>query len=212
MKKNKTAIFLLILIILNTITIIYLANFRYYVFYENYYKKQFEQNNIYSKLPQADLALNNLFLFFNGKDNIDNDFFNENERSHLQDVKELINKVIVIFYFLVFSEILLVFLLYHLAKKRFKKHIKFVLLYSGSIILITSIIFYLFSNNFNNLFIIFHEIFFPQGNWLFPANSNLINLFPQTFFYSFFYKLMLNSFITSMIIFTIGLLLFSEEK
>ncbi len=31
----------------------------------------------------------------------------------------------------------------------------------------------------------FHEILFPQGNWMFPASSVLITLFPETFFRQF---------------------------
>ena len=33
---------------------------------------------------------------------------------------------------------------------------------------------------FDPLFLLFHEIFFPQGNFLFdPATSNLLRLYPQ---------------------------------
>jgi len=31
----------------------------------------------------------------------------------------------------------------------------------------------------------FHELLFPQGNWMFPADSVLITLFPETFFRGF---------------------------
>lgn len=34
---------------------------------------------------------------------------------------------------------------------------------------------------FEAAFTLFHEIFFPGGNWAFPANSNLIRLYPETF-------------------------------
>ena len=199
MKSRKIALFLiLLLIILNTITIIYLANFRHYIFNENYYKKQFQENGVYSRLPQADKALNNLFLFFNNKKDLDNNFFTQNERAHLQDVKVLINKIIIIFYFLIFLDPLLFILLYFLVKKRFKKYLAFVLLYSGGFVLLISVLFYIFSNNFSYIFIKFHEIFFPHGNWLFPYNSNLIMLFPQQFFYDFFYKIIINAFIFSL--------------
>jgi integral membrane protein (TIGR01906 family) len=32
---------------------------------------------------------------------------------------------------------------------------------------------------FDPLFLLFHEIFFPQGNFLFPPDSNLIRLYPE---------------------------------
>ncbi len=212
MEKNKILLFsILILLILNTILIIYLANFRCYVFNENYYKKQFEENDVYSSLPDADKELNNLLLFFKGKEKLNN-FFSQNEKEHLQDVKVLINKVIIIFYISVFLEIFLISLLYARYKKGFLKNIKFIFLCSGGITLLTSILIYFFSDNFDYIFIKFHEIFFQQGNWLFPASSNLIKLFPHQFFYAFFHKIIINSAIASPIIFAFGLLLFLGEK
>ena len=32
---------------------------------------------------------------------------------------------------------------------------------------------------FDQLFLLFHELFFPQGNFLFPPDSNLIRLYPE---------------------------------
>lgn len=32
--------------------------------------------------------------------------------------------------------------------------------------------------NWNTLFTAFHQVFFPQGNWMFPANSLLIQTYP----------------------------------
>jgi integral membrane protein (TIGR01906 family) len=34
---------------------------------------------------------------------------------------------------------------------------------------------------FDTVFTLFHEIFFPGGNWAFPADSNLILVYPETF-------------------------------
>ena len=34
---------------------------------------------------------------------------------------------------------------------------------------------------FDAAFTLFHEIFFPGGNWAFPADSNLIRLYPEPF-------------------------------
>jgi len=36
---------------------------------------------------------------------------------------------------------------------------------------------------FDALFLLFHEIFFPQGNFLFPADSNLLALYPDQYWY-----------------------------
>jgi hypothetical protein len=34
---------------------------------------------------------------------------------------------------------------------------------------------------FDALFTLFHEVFFPQGNWEFPPDSNMIRLYPYAF-------------------------------
>jgi uncharacterized membrane protein len=34
---------------------------------------------------------------------------------------------------------------------------------------------------FDTVFLLFHEIFFPGGNFSFPDNSNLIRLYPEPF-------------------------------
>jgi integral membrane protein (TIGR01906 family) len=34
---------------------------------------------------------------------------------------------------------------------------------------------------FDTAFTLFHEVFFPGGNWAFPADSNLIRLYPEPF-------------------------------
>lgn len=39
--------------------------------------------------------------------------------------------------------------------------------------------------DFDRLWLLFHALLFPQGNWLFPANSTLIMLYPSAFFERF---------------------------
>jgi integral membrane protein (TIGR01906 family) len=36
---------------------------------------------------------------------------------------------------------------------------------------------------FDSLFLAFHELFFPQGNFLFPPDSNLIAMYPDQYWY-----------------------------
>jgi integral membrane protein (TIGR01906 family) len=36
---------------------------------------------------------------------------------------------------------------------------------------------------FDPVFLLFHEVFFPQGNFLFPANSNLLAMYPDPYWY-----------------------------
>jgi integral membrane protein (TIGR01906 family) len=36
---------------------------------------------------------------------------------------------------------------------------------------------------FDAAFLLFHQVFFPQGNFLFPADSNLLRLYPEAYWY-----------------------------
>ena len=53
--------------------------------------------------------------------------------------------------------------------------------------------------SFNTSFSTFHQIFFPQGNWVFPSNSLLIRTFPIEFFISISRNIFLLTFLLSSI-------------
>jgi integral membrane protein (TIGR01906 family) len=111
---------------------------------------------------------------------IDSTYFNTNEISHLNDVRTVFT---VIWTILIIN---IIFLFYN--KKRLTEDSMY---YWKKNIIITTIVstilvlFVLF--DFHNVFILFHQILFPQGNWSFDSSSsNLINLFPEQIFVSFF--------------------------
>lgn len=60
------------------------------------------------------------------------------------------------------------------------------LFWSGSVLLglcfIAGLAFLL---SFQKTFVLFHAVLFPQGGWLFPPDSTLIQLYPERFFQSF---------------------------
>src|SRR3989338_5239926 len=64
---------------------------------------------------------------------------------------------------------------------------------------------YLFSlTAFDLAFTLFHNLFFPQGNWTFPSDSLLIRTFPLGFFMGMSYKIFLLSLGLGMGILVIG--------
>ncbi|MBI2665931.1 DUF1461 domain-containing protein [Candidatus Woesearchaeota archaeon] len=100
------------------------------------------------------------------------------EISHLQDVKKvmfLIDKLFLFFLVVSFG------MIFYLGKDM--DTLKKIFLCSGistiigTIFLLLSAIFI-----FPSAFTIFHQVFFPQGNWIFPVDSLLIKIFPETFF------------------------------
>lgn len=118
-----------------------------------------------------------VFLFLDTKGNLPVGFTTD-EASHLVDVQ----KVMVFTNYVFYSLLLLLSLTLNYYRKD-KAFLQKVLRYAGIytvafifILLISSFFF------FNTIFTIFHQVFFPQGNWIFPADSLLIQTFPLDFF------------------------------
>ena len=119
----------------------------------------------------------NAINYLDGKENLLEDYTKE-EKSHMNDVKLLIKKINYLFYFL----LLIVSLILTYYKKDKKQIIK-ILRYGGITTVVSLLIFLLLIIlSFEKTFIIFHDIFFPQGNWQFPIDSLLIQTFPIEFF------------------------------
>ena len=116
--------------------------------------------------------------FLNGYEKPEN--YTNNEASHMQDVKETMTIVDYVFYFLLIG-VSLILRYYKNSKSMTKKISRF-----GGTATVVSIIFILFLSffSFNYLFTLFHNVFFPQGNWMFPLDSKLISTFPLDFFIS----------------------------
>ncbi len=120
------------------------------------------------------------------------------EASHMNDVRILITYSNFI---LLFSLLICCFLYIYLKKKKQLKLFYYSLKISSiSITILIIVLFFLSIFNFNWFFNVFHEIFFPQGNWLFPANSKMIQVFPETLFKNLFIYSLLMSFIISLLI------------
>lgn len=121
------------------------------------------------------------------------------ELSHLEDVNEVMNGIDYLFYgiTLVVIGTLIIF-------RHDKEYLHQLLWYSGltavGIILLVGLLSLL---SFNGLFTLFHQLFFPQGNWQFPIDSLLI----QTFSLDFFITISSRIFLTTLILGSLFILL-----
>jgi integral membrane protein (TIGR01906 family) len=105
--------------------------------------------------------------------------YNERELEHMLDVKNVVTASMRV---LVVSAVLLaLFLLWAWRGKWMKDYLKGLqrggiatLVFIGLIILFVLVA-------FNYLFVIFHEIFFKAGTWMFLYSDTLIRLFPERF-------------------------------
>src|SRR3989338_3438513 len=117
--------------------------------------------------------------------------YTEPELSHLEDVKRVMTFAEVVFYSLLLLTSLI--LTYYRREKHF---IITLLRYAGIttvsllIVLLTAV-----AVSFTSSFTFFHQLFFPQGNWTFPADSMLIQAFPLEFFITISRNIFLQAFL-----------------
>jgi len=100
------------------------------------------------------------------------------ELSHLQDVQKVMKYANYLFYALLLLAAWCI-----IYTKRDKEQLQRLLKYGGiSTVAVIGLFFLGLLLSFNTIFAAFHQIFFPQGNWQFPADSVLIQTFPLEFF------------------------------
>ena len=119
----------------------------------------------------------NTISYLQGKEELRLDYADD-EVSHLDDVKKVMDYLDYLFYGLMLA---LTLIITHHKKNR--KELLRLFSYGGTATISAILIVFLLSlASFNAVFTVFHQLFFPQGNWIFPADSLLIQTFPIIFF------------------------------
>ncbi len=194
--------------------------------YKDFYYSQYEKNDVYETVAESnDMNITesrayvkdvteNMFKFFKGKEDLK--YFNEEEKSHMQDVKFVVSGINFIYYSSTIFFILIFLVLYFLSKKdkmSFIEHLYKMILYGASASLIFLIVLFLWSVfSFDTLFFLMHLILFPQGNWMFPAGSLLITLFPEQFFFDMALRIFVYAIFQSGVFFIVGYWLRKQVK
>lgn len=94
-----------------------------------------------------------------------------NEMSHIEDVRLILLKIPVTIFLLLSAAL-------YLARHYQKVVVNDIFKYSITSIIIISVLLVVL---FMPLFLFFHNILFPQGNWAFSESSILIQLYPEQF-------------------------------
>lgn len=220
---NKKALILIIstLLVIDIPFLLYLLNFSNVAFDGNFYKKEFKKYDVYGNLENYDIEkINNDVLDYlkYGKNEklIENDFFNEREKLHLLDVKELIQKTAKLYYFLIILFFILLASLIFLLNRNVKivKYFGMIFLISGLLAVLDAFIFYIAINSdFSFAFDIFHNAFFEQGSFLFdPGSENIVNLYPNELFFDIALRIVINTLIFSSLVFLTGALFLAVIK
>ena len=199
---------LMFVTILSVFFIILFSSLFSYIYNLNYYEKKYLQYNVYDRFSEEEArnATNNLFGFFRSQNELDNNFFNEREASHLLDVKIIIQNVNLIYLLSLFLFWGILITVYLVNRKEILKFFSELLFYSGifslSLILIFTLLYFI--TGFDFLFTKFHELFFI-GNYSFnPAISNMKALFPDAFFQSMGIAIILRTVLKSILLIVAG--------
>ena len=175
-----------------------LSSFAVFVYDTQYYDTQFEKLSIAEKthIAPKDLTIimDNMIQYFKDKrENLDmqlpvngetREIFKEDEKSHLQDVKNLFTFANVLFYISLFYIIIFTICkLIQFRKMFFKKYFKLISVTLTCFICIVLVITLAACIDFNAMFLLFHEIFFPQGNYFFSSSTSImVSMVPEEFF------------------------------
>lgn len=207
--------------------VIFFAPLGLHIFNADFYNKLYAENNVFESLESNGVQKMTLdiFEFFKYRGDLRGDvrysdpirssvaFFTDNEISHMEDVRELLKNIFIIFLASLAALILLIITLIFTDKRKTLRKIGFLCLWSSSIILFIFLLFYILSTNFSYLFDSFHAAFFPQGNFMFPEGSLLITLFPFGFFYQYFIRLIMCSSAAALVLVIAGIVcIFVQNK
>lgn len=120
------------------------------------------------------------------------------ELSHMQDVMIIFRFVIVLW---VSALVIFVVSILWFVVSKVKKYItKWLLIWSFITLVLIWLIIIFVIVDFQSVFLLFHKVFFPQGNWSFDASSVLITLFPLNFFETITMKIFVTVLLSSSLV------------
>src|SRR3990167_6771951 len=189
-----------------------LLNFNFLIFNHSFYKSQFAKLNVYQTFGSKEVVDNqskDLIGYLCCGTELDQVFFGERERRHLEDVRKLItlNQVVtVLLVGLVLGGFLIVIL--KSGEKVFAKT------FMGASAITTFALVFLWLSavlNFDWFFLQFHYLTFDNDLWQLPEGANLIKLFPQQFFLNFANRIAIQTLIISVILILVSLYLVREN-
>lgn len=118
------------------------------------------------------------------------DFFNEQDRFHMEEVKELFLGGLKIRNIMLVAVLLILILLAARKADMIKLLPRAYFVTLGITGVITIVLGGLFASDFDKYFRIFHEIFFDNDQWMFdPATDYMIRMLPEGFFYDFVFRI-----------------------
>ncbi len=142
-------------------------------------------------------AQNIIDYLYNGKEDLqqigyvygeEQELYTKNELLHMEDVKKIIEGFFyssIIMLALLLACSVTMFVLGDKMQNKLGCLVHCLLGVLGALLILVIII----ALNFNSAFIVFHKIFFPQGNWSFPSHCVLVNLIEEQMLCEFAFQI-----------------------
>ena len=206
LREQKTLVILSVVLI---VLILFSASFFMVLVDKGFYDNSFEKLGVYDELGVQGTrnTLDYLINYLTSENTEINkikqlNIFEPEEKSHLQDVKNIISWMKAIS--IAAAVLLFAFIMRLRILTGFKPNIRRILVYSGITTLGVLAVLFVLSLNFPAFFNAFHQVLFPQGNYAFPDYYLLIKMFPQGFFEGFARKMFFHTAIMSLILIFLG--------
>ena len=192
--------FLLIGILLLTSFQVAIYGDSQYRFYEREYKKYQVADSLNMTMDNIMDVTDQMMAYLIGNkaelsvitdvDGETQDFFNEQDRFHMGEVKDLFLGGLKIRNIMLVAVLLILILLAARKADLIKLLPRAYFVTLGITGVITVVLGGLFASDFDKYFRIFHEIFFDNDQWMFdPATDYMIRMLPEGFFYDFVFRI-----------------------
>lgn len=171
-----------------------------YIFYEREYKKYQVADSLNMTMDNIMDVTDQMMAYLIGNkaelsvitdvDGETQDFFNEQDRFHMGEVKDLFLGGLKIRNIMLVAVLLILILLAARKADLIKLLPRAYFVTLGITGVITIVLGGLFASDFDKYFRIFHEIFFDNDQWMFdPATDYMIRMLPEGFFYDFVFRI-----------------------
>ena len=171
-----------------------------YRFYEREYKKYQVADSLNMTMDNIMDVTDQMMAYLIGKkaelsvitdvDGETQDFFNEQDRFHMGEVKDLFLGGLKIRNIMLVAVLLILILLAARKADLIKLLPRAYFVTLGITGVITVVLGGLFASDFDKYFRIFHEIFFDNDQWMFdPGTDYMIRMLPEGFFYDFVFRI-----------------------
>lgn len=210
--KSLTISNALLILALPALLLLLVLNF--VAFDESFYRQKFLEYNVDKNLSES--LHPKVMDFIAGKSGKLPDDFNEREKGHLEDVRNVVRISRILLYSLIILLVLFLAVSFLNLKQKnlIINFIGKILVFGGFLtIVIAAALFLLINYDFSSAFESFHRMFFQPGTYMFdPANEKLVQIYPEQLFMDLGIKISKWAVFASVIVVALGLVLLFRSK